>query len=49
MSCNCKKNKRVAPQVIMGEPEPLPEQIVELTQEEIEDLNNIDITTEDEN
>lgn len=46
MGCNCGK-KREAPKVIMGEPEPLPEEIVDLTDKEIEDLNNIDITTED--
>ena len=34
--CNCKKNKRVETQVIMGTPEPLPQEIVELTDEEIE-------------
>ena len=43
--CNCKKNKRVEPQVIMGEPEPLPEEIVDLTQEEIDHFNNIDTIT----
>jgi hypothetical protein len=29
----------------MGEPEPLPEEIVELTEEEIDHFNNIDIIT----
>jgi len=48
MGCECKKNKRVEPQVIIGEPEPIPEEIVELTQEEIDQLNNIE-PTEDEN
>lgn len=43
--CNCKKNKRVETKVIMGEPEPLPEEIVDLTQEEIDHFNNIDYIT----
>jgi hypothetical protein len=41
--CNCKKQKRVDTKVIMGEPEPIPEEIVELTNEEIDHFNNIDI------
>jgi hypothetical protein len=47
--CNCKKNKRVETQVIMGTPEPLPEEIVELTDEEIDHFNNIDFITPIEN
>jgi hypothetical protein len=45
MGCNCGKKKRGEPQVIMGEPEPLPQEIVELTDEEIDHFNNIDIIT----
>jgi hypothetical protein len=44
MGCNCgKKSRRVETKVIMGEPEPLPQEIVELTEEEIDHFNNIDI------
>lgn len=43
--CNCKKQKRVETKVIMGEPEPIVEEIVDLTQEEIDHFNNIDIIT----
>jgi hypothetical protein len=39
--CNCKKNK-VQPEVT---PEPIIEEIVDLTQEEIDHFNNIDIIT----
>jgi hypothetical protein len=35
----------VETKVIMGEPEPIVEEIVDLTQEEIDHFNNIDIIT----
>lgn len=41
--CNCKKQKRVETQVIYGTPEPTPEEIKDLTQEEIDHFNNIDL------
>ena len=47
MGCNCGKQKRVETKVIMGTPEPLPQEIVELTEEEIDHFNNIDIITID--
>ena len=49
--CNCKKNKRVETKVIIGTPEPIPtpEEIVELTDEEIDHFNNIDFITPIEN
>ena len=43
MGCNCGKQKRVETKVIYGTPEPTPEPIKELTQEEIEWFNNIDL------